>query len=888
MRRLRAFLFRLRGLIYAPARAQSSGDDFSAELASHLAMHVEDGMRAGLSAEEARRQALIKLGGVEQARQAYRERSTLPWVEGQLQDVRYGVRTLRRSPGFAIVAVGTLALGIGACTAVFSLVNAVLLRPLPYGDPRRLVYLFTPNPRFKAPAEIFGPSYGDFYDLKKQSHSFQSMTAFDQKTFNLASQGAVERVGAATVDGDFFQTLQASPVLGRAIGPDDDQPGRDRVVVIGYSLWQSMFAASADVLHRSLLLDENRYQIIGVMPAEFEYPHFSDLPYGQPEIKATQIWLPLALTPQRKADHDNLNGNAIARLRPGVSPVQAQAEMSAIMAHLNLLHNAEMRGWGAQVDSFMDNTMGPVRPLLWMLLSAVGLVLLIACGNAANLLLARAASRMRELGMRVALGAGRSRIIRQLLTESLLIGLTGGVIGVGLAFVFLRLLPRLDPGNIPRLNEASLDLRVLLFTVIVSVLTSMLAGILPALAVSRVNLTNFLAAGHGRGTAGSHSRVQGALIVAETALVVVLLSGAGLLIRSYINVESVDTGFSQSTVSMNIALDSHYRQLPLRQAFFSNLIGKVAALPGIRAVGAVSKLPLSNTEALTMFWVDGYPNERDQMAEWRFATPEYFSAMKIPLVGGRFFTNDDRPGNSPVAMVNQSFALKYFADRNPIGGQIGYSQHSRRTVVGVVGDVRHSSLEAVPQPQVYLPFTEGDARGASIVASSTLPPQPVAAAIRATLKTIDPNLAVADVHTMGELESEASARRRFQTTLLALFAGAALLLALAGIYGLMSYSVSRREREVGIRMALGAQRADVMLLVIRSAAGLMGLGLAAGLGCAWFTERTIKAFLFEVGAHDPMTLLIVCLLLAVCGLIAAIVPARRAASVDPMRALRAE
>jgi predicted permease len=888
MRWLRAFLFRLRGLIYAPARTQSTGDDFAAELESHLAMHVEDGMRAGLSAEEARRQALIKLGGAEQTRQAYRERSTLPWVESLLQDVRYGVRTLRRSPGFAIVAVATLALGIGACTAVFSLVNAVLLRSLPYGDPQRLVYLFTPNPRFKAPAEIFGPSYGDFYDLKKQSHSFQDMTAFDQKTFNLASQGAVERVGAATVDGDFFRTLQASPVLGRAIGPDDDQPGHNRVVVIGYSLWQSMFGASADVLHRSLQLDENRYQIVGVMPAEFDYPHFSDLPYGNPEINATQIWVPLALTPQRKADHDNLNGNAIARLRPGVSPAQAQAEMSAIMAHLDLLHNAEMRGWGAQVDSFMDNAMGPVRPLLWMLLSAVGLVLLIACGNAANLLLARAASRMRELGVRVALGAGRSRIIRQLLTESLLIGLTGGAIGVGLAFVFLRLLPRLDPGNIPRLNEASLDLRVLLFTVIVSVLTSMLAGILPALAVSRVNLTNFLAAGQGRGATGSHSRVQGALIVAETALVVVLLSGAGLLIRSYINVESVDTGFSQSTVSMNIVLDSHYRQPPLRQAFFSNLIGKVAALPGIRAVGAVSKLPLSNTEALTMFWVNGYPNEKDQIAEWRFATPEYFSAMRIPLVGGRFFTNDDRPGNSPVAIVNQSFALKYFAGRNPIGGQIGYSEHSPRTVVGVVGDVRHSSLEAPPQPQVYLPFTEGDAWGASTVASSMLPPQSVASAIRANLKTIDPNLAVGDIQTMGDLVSKASAQRRFQTSLLTVFAAIAFFLALVGLYGLMAYSVSRRTREVGIRMALGAQRADVALLVLRGAAFLLALGLALGLGCAWIAARVLHAWLFGVGEHDPITILTASALLVVCGLIAAYMPARRAASVDPMQALRAE
>jgi putative ABC transport system permease protein len=382
--------------------------------------------------------------------------------------------------------------------------------------------------------------------------------------------------------------------------------------------------------------------------------------------------------------------------------------------------------------------------------------------------------------------------------------------------------------------------------------------------------------------------VQGALIVVETALVVVLLAGAGLLIRSYINVESVDTGFSQSAVSMNITLDSHYRQHPLRQAFFSNLIGKVAALPGISAVGAVSKLPLSNTEALTMFWVDGYANEKNQIAEWRFATPDYFFAMKIPLVGGRFFTSDDRPGHSPVAIVNQAFASKYFANRNPIGGQIGYSERTRRTVVGVVGDVRHSSLEAAPQPQVYLPFAEGDGWGAFIVAGSALPSQAVISSIRATLKSIDPNLAVGDIHTMGELVSEASARRRFQTSLFTVFAAIALLLALVGLYGLMAYSVSRRTREVGIRMALGAQRADVVLLILKKAAFLIGLGLISGLGCAWIATRALKAFLFGVSEHDPATVLLVCGMLVVCGMLAALVPARRAAAIDPMKALRTE
>lgn len=391
MRKLKAIAMRLRGLF----RSRPAEDDFVAELESHIAIHTEDGIRAGLSPAEARRQALLRLGGAEQTRQAHRERRTLPWLESLLQDTRYGLRTLRRSPGFTITAVLTLALGIGACTAIFSLVNAVLIRSLPYGDASRLVYLYTPNPQFKLPAEVFGPAYADFYDVKRDSHSFQAMTAFGQSVFSLASQGAAERASAARVDGDFFQTFQSTPELGRAITPDDDQPGHEKVAVISHALWQSMFRPAADVLHRSLLLDGKNYQIVGVMPQGFEYPHSTDLAYGESQYKTTQVWIPLALTPQQMADRDNSSGNAVARLKPGVSIAQAQAEMAAIMARLDKLHDPQVRGWGALVVNFIDSTVGHVRSLLWLLLGAVCIVLLIACGNAANLLLARAASRMR-------------------------------------------------------------------------------------------------------------------------------------------------------------------------------------------------------------------------------------------------------------------------------------------------------------------------------------------------------------------------------------------------------------------------------------------------------------------------------------------------------------
>ena len=863
-------------------------EDLAREVASHLTLLADDFERRGMSREEAQLAARRAYGSVEQAKQAHRDERSLLWIEQSIQDLRYGLRTLSRSPGFTLTAVLTLALGIGACTAIFSLVNAVLIRSLPYGDPGRLVYLYTPNPQFKLPLEVFGPAYADFYDVKKESHSFQDMTAFGQSVFSLASQGAVQRASAARVDGDFFQTLQAAPELGRAIGSADDRPGRESVAVISHALWQSMFGSAADILHRSLLLDGKSYQIIGVMPQGFEYPHFSDLPYGSAQYKTTQVWVPLALTPHQRADRDNASGNAVARLKPGVSIAQAQAEMAAIMVRLDKLHDPQMRGWGAQVANFVDSTVGHVRSLLWLLLCAVSIVLLIACGNAANLLLARAVSRMHELGVRVALGAGRSRIIRQLLTEATPIGVPAGAIGVGLAFFFLRILPLLDPGNIPRLNEASLDLRVLLFTVGLSLLTSVLTGILPALAVSRINLTDFLATTGSRSVAGAHTRVQSTLIVVESALVVVLLAGAGLLIRSYINVESVDTGFSPATVSMNIGLDTRYSQPQQRIAFFRDLFARFQALPGVRAVGAINDLPLSNSEDLKLFMVDGYPNEKNQLAESRWITPQYFSAMNIPLVAGRPFSDEEYSSDAHTVIINRSFAGKYFANRNPIGGRVNSDDHHIQwsTVVGVIGDVRHSSLEEDPVPQIYFPDT--GFQGGYIAVRSTLPPKSLAAAIRSTLHAIDPNLAAGDIRTMGELESVASAQRRFQTSLLTVFAATALFLALVGLYGLMVYSVSRRTREVGIRMALGAQRTDVVLLVLSKAALLLALGLVSGLVASWFATRAMQAFLFGVGRHDPMTILSVCALLAVSGLIAAIIPARRAASIDPMQALRTE
>jgi predicted permease len=889
--KLRAFWRRLLGTL----RRENAAQEFNAELEAHIAMDMESRVQAGLDPAEARRQALLRLGGAEQARQGHRERRAYLWIDQFLQDVRYGIRMLRRTPGFTVTAVLTVGLGIGACTAIFSLVNAVLIRSLPYGDPSRLVYLFTPNPNLKIPPEVICPAYGDYYDLRRESHSFESMSNFVQVMLNLDERGTIQQIGSARVDEDFFRTLQSQPEIGRAIGDEDAQSGRDKVAVIGHSLWVSMFGGRADVLQQSLVLDKVSYRIIGVMPSGFEYPFGSDLPYGNSHIKFTQIWVPLVLSAKERSAREPDDNDTIARLRPGVSMHDAQAEMAAIMARLDEQYPGDpksemgaMRQWGALIERFTDISIGPVRPLMRLLLAAVALVLLIACGNAANLLLARAAERARELGVRAALGAGRGRMVRQSLTESLLIGIGGCAVGVVLAYLFLRFLPMLDPGNIPRLNEASLDLPVMLVAIGASLLTSVITGLLPAIGTLRMQLTDFLKSHATRGSTAGHGRLQSALIVAQTAMVVVLLAAAGLLIRSYINVETVDTGFSKSTVTFHLSLDERYKPQQISD-FYRGLMSKLEALPGVQAAGAVNDLPLSNSESIGMIWVDGYPNKDFQQTEGRVVTPDYFEAMNIPLIAGRYFNGSDTVGRRS-AIINQTFAKTYFANRNPIGGRITGDPKVRitdwSTVVGVVADVRHMSLEEDPQPQMYdAGFDGGDA---SIAVRATIPTAAVINEIRTTLKAIDPSLAVTDIRTMGDMVSIASARRRFQTSLLTVFAAIALILALVGLYGLMAFSVNRRTREVGIRMALGAERSDVLLLILRNASVLVGCGLIAGLISAWIVSRLLKSFLFGVSEHDPLTVAAVACLIVACGLAAAFVPARRAASIDPMQALRTE
>lgn len=889
MRNLRALWMRLLEMF----RSNRAEPEFEQELDAHIAIHAEAEMQAGRSPAEARRAALIQLGGAEQVRQAYRDQRVVLWLENFLQDLRYGLRTLLRAPGFTITAVLTVGLGIGACTAIFSLVNAVLIRSLPYGDPQRLVYLFTPNSKIKIPAEAICPSYGDFYDLKREAMSFVDMSNFEQAQFSVVQQGITQRIGGARVDEDFFATLQSVPEFGRAFTRDDNLPAHAKVALISHSLWVSMFGGRADVLNHTIQLNDANYRIVGVMPPAFEYPSKTDLPYGDPHIQSTQVWVPLALDAKAKSSRALANNSSLARLRAGATIHEAQAEMNGIMARLDKAYASDPadgdipRAWGALVESFMEFSIGPVRPLMRLLLAAVGLVLLIACGNVANLLLARAAERARELGVRAALGAGRGRMVRQLLTESMIVGIGGCVVGIALTVLFLHVLPKLDPGNIPRLNEASLDARVFAAAIGASLLTSLLAGLLPAIGASRMGLTEFLKSHATRGRSTGHSRIQSVLIVAQTAMVVVLLAGAGLLIRSYINVESVDTGFTRSAMTFHVSLDQRYSKREQRVAFNKELMAKLEALPGVQAAGSVNYLPLTNSESITTFWVDGYPNKEFQVTEGRTVTPGYFTAMNIPLIAGRYFNDADGSGST---IINQTFARTYFPNRSPLGGRITGDPKAKREnwgiVVGVVADVRYQGVEDQPQPQIY--NMGYDAGEASVAVRSTLPPPAIQNEIRDTLRSMDPSIAATDIHTMGDLVSIATARRRFQTSLLTAFAAIALVLALVGLYGLMVFSVNQRTREVGIRMALGAERSDVLILILRNASVLMISGLAAGLVCTWIVTRALQSFLFGVSAHDPLTVVTVSSLLILCGLLAAFFPARRAASTDPMQALRTE
>ena len=864
----------------------------SEELQFHLEREVEENIATGMSPAAARAAAKASFGSMTTVIESSYEVRGTGWLDDMMQDLRYGLRTLLKQRSFTFVTVLTLGLGIGACTAIFSLVDAVLLHSLPYGEPERLVYLYTPNPHLHLPDDVFGPSNADFFDIKRQSPLYAAMTLFAETNFNMAVGDRPERVGAAKVDEDFFRTLQSNPELGRVFDEHDEQPGNNQVVVISHELWIDKFAGATDILGRQVSLDGRPYKIIGVMPPAFGYPHKSDLAFGDGNVATTQVWVPFAMTPQYKMDRDNTSFFAMARLKPGVKLAEAQAEIKAIMTRLDRLHHGTFTGWTGFVKPFREMLFGPVRPLMWLLLGAVGFVLLIACGNAANLLLARAANRTHELGVRATLGARRGRLVRQMLTESLLLSVTGGAVGVCLAWLFLHALLRLNPGDIPRMQDAALNLRVMGFLILTTLLTSVLFGVLPSLSATRINLAEFLKSGGVHGVMGDRWRIRDGLVVVQVALVVVLLTGAGLLLRSYERVLAVQPGFSESTVAVHVMLSPQYNTPQKKGAFYASLLERTKAMHGVQAAGMVNALPLTDSESLAMVWVNGYPNEKDQIVEGRRVTPGYLAAMQTPLREGRDLTDEDTQGHAPVAIVNEAFAKKFLGGDEALGRQLRTNADGPwSTIVGVAEDVRYESLETEGVPQIYSPLWQQNTiqdRSVYIAVRSSLPEEATGEQVREVMRSLDPSLPVADVQTMSERVTQATARRRFQTTLLTVFSGMSMLLALVGVYGLLAYSVRQRTGEIGLRMALGSSKGGIVRLVLRQGLRLLSVGLLLGLFGAFALTRFLAGFLFGVAAIDPVTFSLVPALLLVATVAACLIPGFKAAAVDPMQALRHE
>jgi len=815
------------------------------------------------------------------------------------KDLRFGLRSLGRNRAFAAVIIATLGLGIGSCAAIFSVMTAVMFPTLPYGDVGHLVYIATPNRNVgEVPPEAFVPDNADFADLKRESHSLSAMTQFRQEKFKLDRPGLT--LSGAAVDAAFFSTLEVEPELGRAINVDDNQPDHARVVVISHSVWQQLFNGDSAVIGKSLQLSGRFYRVIGVMAAGFNYPRKSEIDEGDFHIDATDVWVPLALTAKQSTNRGLSGDNyALGRLKQGVSTRQAEAELSSIMRRLDPLHDPGTfrQGWYAYVKSFRQQFEGSSRPLLLLLMGAVTFVLLIACGNAASLLLARSANRSHELGVRATLGAGRDRLIRQMLTETLLLGTGGGLVGVVLAWVFLRLLLKLDPGNIPRLQEATLNAKVLAFAVTIMFLTSILTGLIPAIAASRVNLIEFLKSGGQTGAKGERSRFRSFLIVAQIALVVVLLTGSSLLMKSLIRVQEVPLGFSTSTLSLKINLPESYT-IPTtpekRESFYRAFIAQIATLPGTFAVGAVDNLPFGDTKGVGTFWVENYPNQEGQMTDGGSVSPDYFSAMGVSIVEGRAFTASDASASPTPAVVNQAFAKKYFAGQDPIGKRILPADPAvspqdakyPRVVVGVVADMRDWSLESSPQPQLFLLFRGPD--NAYIVIRSALPANDLVQSATRVLRRMDATLSFSKVHSMRELVSEASARRRFETVLLSIFTAMATTLAFIGFYGLLTYMASRRGPEMSIRIALGATRSNICRLFLGQGLRVVAVGMAIGLAAAFALVRFLSSSLYEVRPSDPGTFVLVPALLIIFALVASVIPAQRAANSDPMIILRRE
>jgi putative ABC transport system permease protein len=817
-------------------------------------------------------------------------------MENLLQDIRYGFRRLLKRPAITGIAIVSLALGIGINTSIFSVVNAVLLRPLPYPDSRHLMQLWETNSQQIAVAmnvqDHNQVAPGNFLDWSKQNQVFESMAAIRFLNFNLTGGDRPERIPGAIVTQNLFSVLRVAPAVGRSFLPEDAEPGRERVAVLSDSLWQRRFGGNQNVIGQKLLLNNEVFSVIGVMPPEFQYPEDAEL----------WVLARLAVPEAPGAANANIVTNrllhyliVVARLKPGVTTQQAQADMQNIGSRLQTQYPDTNGSTGVRVVTMQDEVVGDIRPTLRILLGVVVFVLLIACANIANLLLARGTSLRKEIAVRIALGANRSRIVRQLLTESVLLAMAGGILGLLIAYLGIQLLVSLSPDDIPRLKEINLDRYVLGWTFLISLLTGLISGLAPALQTSKPNVNETLQEG-GRGAdpAASRHGLRNLLVVIEVAVALVLLTGAGLLIKSFIHLQQVKPGFnSQDVLTMRLSLPSYkYSGEDQIKAFSTELITRLKNLPGVASVAITTALPLSRVEAASSFTVEGQPLPPDgslPIANWRVISPEYFQVLKIPVIQGREFTEQDTKNVAGVVIINQSLARSAFAGQDPIGKRLLVGgDKAGSQVVGVVGDVRHSSLDEIPKAEMYVPYLQTVRPVYTVVVRTKIEPSSMVSAVRNEVQAIDKDQPISSMKTMNEMRSESLAPLRFNTIILSVFAGLGLILAGVGIYGVMAHSVAQRTHEIGIRMALGAQPASVLKLVVRQAMVLVLIGVGIGLAASFALTRVMASLLYEVSTTDPATFALVALVLALVALIASFIPARKATRVNPLVALRHE
>jgi predicted permease len=892
MIRLREFASRLRGLFWKSRLDR----DLDEELRAHLDMLVEENLRRGMTAEEARRAARRSFGGVIQTKEAYRDQRGVPVVETLVQDVRYAARLLRKNPGFTAVALITLALCIGANTAIFSVVSGTLLRPLPYPEPDRLVRLM--QSYAQKGLSPWNMSQMNFAAYREQSRSFEALAAISiSGGANLTGVGEPERIQLARVTADFFNVFKVEPLLGRAFRPDEETPGKNAVCVLSYSFWQRRFAGDSQAVGTTLLLNDVATEIVGVMPEGFDFPE---------RWPSVALWTPVALNAQRQAPFF-LRG--VGRLRPGVSPAEAEAETTAILWNSANQNPGFIGSEGApQPGADLKTMVTPLKEVitvnsekpLTILLCAAGLLLLIGCANVANLLLAKGAMRTREVAVRMALGATPLRVVRQLLTESLLLALIGGAIGAMLAWWGVRLIVRLGIERVPRLAEVSLDTTVLLFSLAIIALTGLLCGLAPARQAYALRVEAGLREGARGSTRAAHRRTNGMLVAAQFALSVLLLVGVGLLLRSFQNLVKTDTGFRPDNVlAMTVSLsDKKYNSDDSFLQFNQSLVERVNSLPGIVRAATIDGLPLSGDDNADGIVVEGQepgPGDVAPVFGIRVVTPGYFETLGIRLLRGRDVEEADNRGSQLVALVDQTLARRYWPGEDPVGKRIRFAwSNDWMTVVGLVDAIKDDALGEPPKPHVYLSYAQWPLRSNNLplkfylVSRTAGDPAAAAPAVRGVVQQLDPDLPVYTVQTMTQAMARTLHSERLTNRLLVGFAALAVLLAATGIYGVMSLNVNSRVQEFGIRTALGARPRDVLGLVIAGGMRLAAAGIAAGVGGALWLTRFLESLLFEVKPSDLPTFAAAVLLLAAVALAACYLPARRATKIDPMVALRYE